>query len=326
MKAAFEISKGTRTILTLSEAQVQACLQPLELLDALEEGFRQLQRDHVQSPARPQITIPDQGFSLTMSAWCEGMPIAVKIVNVFEANLAIDMPSHLAMITLFDPANGATLCVMDGTYITAVRTTAAAMLSIRMLARSNAKVATIIGAGVQAREHLRLLPLVRDLKQIYIGSLYREQAEQLAKHDPRAQAVIDIQSAVERSDIVCLATHSATPVIDATWIKSGTHVSSVGYHPPVGELPSELAANARLFVETLDAFEPTPVGCAELADIDPKRGITLGAVLLGQTAGRQHSEEITVYKAMGVAMEDLFAANLAYQNALRQGIGGNMAW
>jgi len=326
MRAAFEIAKGPRTVLTLSEAGVEQHISLSRLLDGLQDGFRALELGQVQSPPRPQVTVPGKGFSLAMPAWRPGMPIAVKVVNVFDANLALGLPNHLAMLMLFDADTGAALCVMDATYITGIRTAASAVLSARLLAREDARVATIIGAGVQGREHLRLLPLIRDFERINVCSLHHDEAERLARRAPAARAVADVEAAVRESDIVCLATHSATPVIDASWVKPGTHVSSVGYHPPVGELPAALARGHRLFVETLDAFDAPPVGCAELAGLDRTRATTLGAVAAGQAAGRAGRDEVTVYKAMGVAMEDLVAANLAYEAALKAGGGGRMDW
>jgi len=130
-----------------------------------------------------------------------------------------------------------------------------------------------------------------------------------------------MQTAIERSDALCLATNSAVPVIEAAWVKRGTHVSSVGYHPPDGELPRALARDHRLFVETLDAFAPPPVGCAELIGIDSSRATTLGEVVNDPKKGRGSESEITVYKAMGVALEDMVAANLVYRNARRSGAG-----
>jgi ornithine cyclodeaminase/alanine dehydrogenase-like protein (mu-crystallin family) len=254
------------------------------------------------------------------------MQLTIKIVNVFDDNLVVDLPNHLALINLFDPDTGATSCVMDGTYITGIRTAASAVLSARLLSRPGSRVATVIGAGVQGRENLRLLPLVRELDHINVCSLRFEDAEKLAARSDIALAAADVEAAVRESDIVCLATHSAVPVIEAEWVKPGAHVSSVGYHPPSGELPTELARMHRLFVETLDAFQPTPVGCGELADLAPSTGTTLGAVVLGRTPGRVSETEITVYKAMGIAMEDMVAANLAYQRARRDGSGGVMVW
>lgn len=325
-RAAFEIRKGRRSLLTLSEDDVERCLDPAALLDALEHGFRALERGEVQAPARPQVTVPGRGFSLAMPAWQPGMKIVVKVVNVFEGNLHVDLPSHLSLITLYEPDTGSACCVMDGTAITAQRTAASAVLSVRLLARPDARIATVVGAGVQGREHLRLLPHVRDFAHINVCSLHFDEAQRLAASVPGARAVEDLRAAVAESDVVCLATHSATPVVDAQWILPGTHVSSVGYHPPAGELPHGLAARHRLFVETLDAFEPTPVGCAELATIARSRATTLGAVALGTAPGRRDAREVTVYKAMGIAMQDMVAANLAYRRALQDQRGGTMPW
>jgi alanine dehydrogenase len=324
--AAFEITKGTRRVLTLGEAEVETCLDPAELLAALEEGFRALEQGLVQAPPRPRLNLPGQGFSLTMPSWKPGGPIAVKVVNVFEGNPALGLPSHLAMILLFDAHTGATLCVMDGTFITGLRTAAAAALSVRLLARRDARVATLIGAGTQAREHLRMLPLVRNFERFHIYARKPADAQALAALHPLARAVTDVQAALAESDVVCLATGSATPVIDAGWVRPGTHVTSVGFHPPAGELPLQLAQRHRIFVESLQAFEPAPVGAGELAGADRGRGATLGALLLGQAAGRRDDGEITVYKAMGHAMEDLVAATLAWESAVKRGAGGRMDW
>lgn len=325
-KAAFEIRKGTRPVPTLSEADVEEYLDLRELLDELEDGFRGLELGEVQSPPRPELSVAGKGFSLAMPAWRPGMQLTVKIVNVFDGNLAVGLPNHLSLITLFDPATGAASCIMDGTYITGVRTAASAVLSARMLSRSGARVATVVGAGIQGHEHLRLLPLIRELAHINVCSLRFEDAERLAARSPIARATADIEAAVRESDIVCLAAHSPVPVIKAEWVTPGTHVSSVGYYPPDGELPSELVREHRVFVETLDAFQPTPVGCGELAGVDASSGTTLGAVALGRKPGRVSDTEITVYKAMGIAMEDMVAANLAYRRAMQAGGGGVMAW
>ncbi|HZC70117.1 MAG TPA: ornithine cyclodeaminase family protein [Jatrophihabitans sp.] len=325
--AAFEVAKGQRTVMLLSEADVAALLDPATLLDALADGFRALAEGEVQSPPRPQITLPGAGFSLAMSAWRPGSQICVKVVNVFDGNLDQGLPNHLAMITLFAPDTGATTCVMDGTYITGIRTAAAAVLSTRVLSRPESSVATIVGAGVQAREHLRMLPLVRRFEQINICSLVDEHAARLATEYEQAVARPDLDAAIRESDVVCLATHAPNAVIDPSWIRQGTHVSSVGYYPPGGELPPELARGNALFVEHLDALQPAPVGCAELSGVDDAHATTLGDVVAGRAPGRTESDAITVYKAMGIAMEDLVAANLAYDRAVQDGFTTqSMTW
>ena len=325
-KAAFEVGKGSTKIMVLSEEQVMRFLDPNDLLRELESSFGALARGEVQCPPRPEVSVPGHGFSLTMVAWQPGMQICVKVVNVFDGNLKLGLPNHLAIVNLFDPHTGAATCVMDATYITGIRTAAAAVLSHKLLSRPGSRVATVVGAGVQAREQLRLLPLVRDLDDIQICSLEFEHAERLARLHPKARAVRELEQAIRRSDIVCLATHSPTPAIDADWVRAGTHVSSVGYHPPLGELPVALAREHRLFVETLDAFAAPPVGCAELKDISSSNAATLGDVVNDHGRGRLRESEITVYKAMGVAMEDMVAANLAYRTAQRSGGGAAIEW
>jgi ornithine cyclodeaminase/thiomorpholine-carboxylate dehydrogenase len=308
-------------VLVLSEADVNACIDLRKLLDVLAGGFKALSQGKVANPARPQLDIPHAGYSLAMPAWMEGMHLTVKIVNVFERNIVRGIPSHLATIHLFDPETGLPVCIMDGTYITAARTSGSAVLSARELARRNAKIATVVGAGVQANQHLHLLPLVRDFAEIRVCSKLFADAQALAARHQGVVAIEDIEAAVRSSDVVCLATHSYEPVIAAEWVRPGTHVSSVGVAPPGGELPVTLVRRGSLFVETRDAFAPTPVGACELINLDPEAGAELGEMLLGKRPGRVSDQQITVYKAMGIAMEDMVAADLAYREAIRLGKG-----
>ena len=155
-RSAAEIEKGEINVLTISEREATRLLNLPALLDALADGFLDLARGQIQTPPRPEITVPERGFLLSMPAWRPGSPMVVKLVCVFEGNLQLNLPNHLAMIVMFDEDSGVPLCVMDGTYVTAIRTAAAAVLSVRELARPDARVATIVGAGVQGREHLRL--------------------------------------------------------------------------------------------------------------------------------------------------------------------------
>lgn len=294
------------------------------LLDGLVDGFRAMARGEFQVPARPEIRVPEQGFLLSMPAWHKGSRVMVKTVCVFEENLRRNLPNHLAMINLFDPMTGTPVCAMDGTYITGIRTAAAAVLSVRELSRKNSKVVTVIGAGVQGREHLKLLPLVRDFDEILVASLQFKDAQILAQRTQGAKAVEDIEAAVRRSDVVCLASHAYHPVIEPDWVRPGTHVTSVGYAPPLGELPTALARDHTLYVEDDASFEPPPVGCGELQDIDRSSAIRFGDALIGRRPMRSSDAEITVYKAMGIAMEDLVAAELVYRDALANGVSTAM--
>ncbi len=308
-------------ILMLNETEVQKLLDPDALLDALAEGFRALSEGLVDAPKRNGVSVLDTGFLLAMPAYQQGREVTVKLVSVFHGNERLGIPSHQALICLFDPQTGTPISVMDGTYITALRTAGAAALSTRLLARTDTNVLAIVGAGVQGSSHLKLLPRVRHFSEIRIASRHFVHAEQLAATDARARAVETAEEAVRGADVVCLCTNAGEPVISLDWLAPGMHVTSVGYRPPGGELDPRVIEHGHLFVETRLAFEPPPAGCGELAGFDPSVGTELGEVLLGRFLGRQSKDELTVYKAMGHACEDMAAASLVYHRAKQDGAG-----
>ena len=308
-------------ILMLNEAEVQRLLDPDALLDALAEGFKAQSSNLVDAPKRNEVSVPDTGFLLAMPGYQPGREITIKLVSVFHGNSRLGIPSHQALICLFDPTTGTPLAFMDGTYITALRTAGAAALSTRLLARTDTHVLAIIGSGVQARSHLAMLPRVRPFSEIRIASRHIDHAEQLAATDARAYAVQSTEEAIRGADVVCLCTSSGKPVISPDWLVPGMHITSVGYMPPGGELHPGVIARSHLFVETRLAFEPPPAGCGELVGFDASVGTELGEVLLGRRPGRQTQEEITVYKAMGHVCEDMAAASLVYHRAKQEGVG-----
>ncbi len=318
-----EMRKGNplTSIRYLSGADVARVLDPAAALVALADGFKALSAGTVQAPPRPKVDIPDKGFGLAMLAWMPGKHIALKTVNVFEVNHAVHLPSHMGLINLFDCETGAPLAIMDAALITGTRTAAAAMLSVTAMARADAKVATVIGGGVQAREHVRLLAAMTSIEEIRIVARRADAARAVAGDTPRTSIVSDTESAVRCANIICLTTSSPTPVIDADWVAAGTHVTSVGFAPPGSEVPVGLVERARICVETRTAFSPAPVGCVELAGRDPSSAVELGEILAGTKPGRTRDEEITLYKSMGNAMEDMVVANLVYERACAAGIG-----
>jgi ornithine cyclodeaminase/alanine dehydrogenase-like protein (mu-crystallin family) len=306
-------------VLILSRAEIERLLDPRELMGALADAFRALSAGEVNAPPRNELAGPDEAFLLGMPGRKRDGPMIVKVVTVYEGNVERGIPSHLATIGLYDGETGACKAFLDGTYITAIRTSAAAALACDLLARRDARVLAIVGAGVQGEHHLQTFPLVRDFEEIRIASARAEDAERLAATHPRARATTAGEAA-RGADVVALATHAAQPVIEPEWIAPGTHVSSIGYRPPDGELPRPLARTGRLFVETAEAFEPPPVGCSELQGINPATATELGEVLLGHT-GRTSDSDITVYKAMGHVAEDIAAAELVYAAAVKTGAG-----
>ena len=312
-------------ILAISGADIMRLVNPAAAIDALAEGFKALSEGTVQAPPRPKVDVPGKGFSLAMLAWTPGRMIGLKTVNVFHDNHKLGLESHQALVSLFDAETGAPVAILDGASLTGIRTAAASVLSVRALARDAARTALVVGSGVQAREHARQLHLARPFEEILIFARNGELAREIAAGVPKVKAVTDLEAAARAADVICLTTSSATPVIEDAWVRDGCHVTSVGFTPPGSELPTALIDRAGLFVEAMAAFSPAPVGCAELAGRDPAGGAELGHVLLGRKPGRTCERQVTLYKSMGNAMEDMIVANLAYDAAKRAGVGQEIA-
>ena len=309
------------SVLVLGRADVARLLDPRALLDALARAFAALSEGEVSVPPRIAAHSAGAGLLAAMPGYAPGAGLGVKLVSLFEGNASLGIPTHQALICLFDPATGTPATLMDGTHITALRTAAAAALSARLLAHKDASVLAIVGAGVQGAAHLTMFPLVRDLAEIRVTSRSAASAAALAAADPRARAVADVETAVAGADLVALCTSAGEPVLDRRWLAEGAHVTSVGYAPPRGELDLGTIEGGSLFVETRVAFSPPPAGCFELAGLDPDRATELGEVLLGRRPGRTSPDELTVYKSMGHAVEDLAAARLVDDRARQTGVG-----
>ena len=305
-------------MLILSQKEVEQLLVPHELITVLEDGYKALSAGQLNVPPRNQATAP-KGILVGMPAYMPERHMSVKLVTVFHENITV--PAHQATITLFDSTTGTPVAFMDGEHITAMRTAAGAILSAKHLARTISRSIAIIGAGVLGHAHLKMIGTLVGIEEIWIASRNLTHAHALASLDSRARAVDSIQQAVSHADIVCLCTSSLEPVIQKDWVKQGTHISSVGYRPPGGELPRDLIEASHIFVESKVAFNEPPVGCSELQGLNPDFGTELGELLLNQKKGRRNETETTIYKSMGHAMEDLVAANLIYQKATEQNIG-----
>jgi ornithine cyclodeaminase/alanine dehydrogenase-like protein (mu-crystallin family) len=224
-----------------------------------------------------------------MPGYVDGV-LAAKLVALFpEAE-----PSHQALIAVFDPGTGTPLAVMDGTHITAARTGASSAVATRAVARDDARVLTILGAGVQGRSHLDAVRLVRDFEEVRIASRTFEHAQALAE-EHGATAVESFEEAVRGADVVCCCTHASEPILRREWLSPGMHVTSVGAALDGPELDPETVRAGLLCVESRVAFEPPPAGSFELQGLDPNDAVELGEVLAGTRPGRADEEQITVY-------------------------------
>jgi alanine dehydrogenase len=295
-------------MLVLTRAEIEGLLSADALVDAVAGGFRALSSGELDAPPRQGVA-GDGGMVLTMPGRRAGGPVVVKLVGLYPGR----DPSHPAMLCVIDASTGLPLALMDGGWITAMRTAAAAALSVRLCAREDASVLAVVGSGVQARAHLSLLAPA--FASVRVSARDGDAASRLADEFG------GVVGGVAGADVICLTTGASSPVIRAGEVAPGTHVTSVGYAPPGGELDPELARTGRLFVETRGAFAPPPAGCDELRGIDPASATELGEVLLGRAVGRESPDEITVYKAMGHVAEDAAAAELAYRLAVERGVG-----
>jgi len=265
-----------------------------------------------------------EGLLGAMPGYLDGI-LETKLVSVFPHNHDRGLPSHQALIVLFDAVDGAPLAVMDGTHITAARTGAATAVSTRLLARPDARILAILGAGVQGRSHLRAHARVRDFSEVRVASRNAGHGRALAA-EFGATAVESLEEAARGADVVCLCTDATTPFSEPGWFRPGAHVTSVGSSAGGPELdPGTIRAADLLVVEHRDAFKPYPGGAHELQGLDPSAAVELGEVIAGSRPGRTSPGQLTVYKSMGHAVEDAVAADLVYSAARAQGAGTEVA-
>jgi alanine dehydrogenase len=293
-----------------SRADVEALLDLDQLVDALAEAFVDLSAGRASMPQRVAAFSGD-GLLGVMPAYLPSAAVLeTKLVTLFEGNAGSELPTHQAAIAVFDPARGNMTALMDGTYITAMRTAAGAALSVRVLAREDSRVLAICGTGVQAHAHARAVPRARTFDEFRVAGRDRAKAEALAR-EVGATAVDSFEEAVRGADVVCATTHSPSPVVDRAWLAPGAHVTSVGVNPEGQELDEALVADARVFVESrAAALAPYPAGGNEVAGLAPEQLTEIGEVLAGERPGRVSDEELTVYKSVGVGVMDAAAAAL----------------
>jgi thiomorpholine-carboxylate dehydrogenase len=295
-------------IAVLDEPAVQRLLHYEELIPAVAQALADLSAGRVVQPVRVVLPIaPHQGFFAVMPAYAGAM--GAKLVTFYPGNQGI--PTHHAVIVLFRAETGEPLAMMDGRLITEMRTAAASAVATQHLARANASVLAILGSGVQAQSHLEALRHVRRFSDVRVWSPHnaRTFAEQ---HGVNAAA--SPEEAVRGADVVVAATSATTPVLLGRWLSPGTHVNAVGAtRPNWRELDDDLVTAARVFVDSREA------ALKESGDVMAARDVAaeIGEVVAGAHPGRASAAEITLFKSVGVAVEDVASAALVY-NAHRK--------
>jgi ornithine cyclodeaminase len=309
----------------LSEADIRAVLPMPDLIAAMETALAAFSSGQVVQPVRPVVEMGEAAFFAAMPGFVRDPPVlGAKLVAVIGANQARGLPTHQACILLLDPETGAPIAIMDGRLITEMRTAAVSAVSAKYMARADSAVLAILGSGVQARSHLAALTLWRTFREVRVWSPTADHVRQFAAESPvPACACRTAEEAVRGADVVVLATASATPVVEDAWVARGAHVVSVGAcRPNQREMDPPLVARARLVVDSRDsAFQESGdivLGLAEGRFARSHVAGELGEVVSGKVSGRTSDTEITVFKSLGLAVEDLVAAHLAYRRASAQ--------
>lgn len=295
--------------MTLDENAVRALLQMQGLIPVMASALAELSRGKVVQPVRVIVPVAEhEGFLGVMPVY-SGAALGAKLVTFYPKNQRVH--THHAMILLFHPETGEPLATMDGRLITEMRTAAVSAVATRLLARPDASVLAILGSGVQARSHLEALRLVREFRDIRVWS--PRNAREFAERSG-IRAATSAEEAVRGADVVVVATTSMTPVLLGKWLSPGAHINAVGAARPTWrELDDDALARARIYVDSREAAN------LESGDVIAAGRIfaEIGEVVAGTQPGRISADEITLFKSVGVAIEDIAAADLVYRKALQ---------
>jgi ornithine cyclodeaminase len=317
----------------LSEQDVRIVLSAEDLIAAMEAALVQFSTGGVQQPLRTVLQVgPQHAFFGVMPAFIERpAALGTKLVTVFGSNPAVGLPTHLATMVLLDPATGEMLAVMDGRFITEARTAAVSAVSVKLLSRADASVLALVGSGVQARSHLEAISRVRGLTGVRVWSPTREHRERFVREmRPRVDAPISpsrsVEDAVRDADVIVLVTSSREPVLRSEWVGDGAHICAVGAcRPDQREMDTALVARGRVYVDSRagalaeagDIVLPISEGAFDASRIAGE----LGELAARRIPGRGSRREVTIFKSLGMAVEDVAAAHLAYLRATERGLG-----
>ncbi len=321
----------------LSREDVRRALPMRQAIEAMKGAFAQLSTGQADVPLRVALDVPrHNGVTLFMPAYLAADDqMAVKIVSVFNDNPAKGLPLIHALVVVVDATTGEPAAVMDGTYLTALRTGAASGAATDLLAREDASTAAIFGAGAQGRTQLEAVCAVRPIQKAWVYDVSRERAAAYAAEmSERLSLPVRVAEtpaeAVHRADVICTATTSTKPVFADADVRPGTHINAIGaYTPQMQEIPAETVLRAKVVIDHHEA------SLAEAGDllIPLRQGLMtedhiyaeLGEIAAGLKPGRKLPEEITLFKSVGVAVQDVAAASAVLEAARRLGLGSEVA-
>ena len=319
--------------LVVNQHEVPRLLPMRECIDVMARALGSLSRGEATMPQRQIVWTPDRSGALgLMPAYASELgALGVKAVTFFPRNEGTEIDSHQGAVLLFESGRGRLLAVIDATSVTAIRTAAVSGLATRLLAREEAGDLAIVGSGVQARTHLEAMAIVRPLRSVRVASKTFERARAFAERESAARGIgvtpcASVREAVERADIVCTTTSSREPVVMGAWLSPGCHVNAVGSSVATArELDGEAIRRSRLFVDRREAARAEAgdflLAKAEGAVGDDHIAAEIGEVLVGTADGRRGPEEITVFKSVGLAVEDVAAAHFIHGRARGAALG-----
>jgi ornithine cyclodeaminase/alanine dehydrogenase-like protein (mu-crystallin family) len=303
--------------LLLTESDVRALLTMPDLIAAMETALAEFSAGSVVQPVRTVLEVgANKSYFGLMPSYVPSTPaLGAKLVTVYESNTAQGLPTHLATIVMLDPQTGALTAIVDGRYITEARTAAVSAVSVKKLAKQDASILAILGSGVQARSHVEALSHVRKFREVRAWSPTKKNLDAFAS-ETGATAAASAEAAVRGADVIVIAASSHTPILFNDWVGAGAHVVSVGATRPAHqEMEPALVARARLFVDSRVA------ALKESGDVIPFGDAHIVAELGEPSASRNSPDEVTIFKSLGLAVEDVVAAHLALTRAKESGKG-----
>lgn len=320
-------------ILIINQTEVRQLLPMRECMDAMAEALKTLAQGDAILPLRLIMWLPERYGALGVMPGYLGNinMMGVKVITIFPHNHGTSFDSHLGAVLLFETKHGQLLALMDASEITGIRTAAVSGVATRLLAREDAGDLAILGSGVQAQTHLEAMMAARSIRRVRVWSRSNERAQTFAeaaakRHEIAVEVMASAQAAVEGADIICTTTASPEPVLLGEWLAPGTHINAVGSSVPQNrELDTAAVAKARLYVDrresTLNEAGDFLIPKQEGVITDSHIRGELGELVLGTVSGRKSPDEITLFKSLGLALEDVASAYLIYQKAREQGVG-----
>ncbi len=320
-------------MLILNQTDIERLLPMHECIEVMASTLATLARGNALLPLRTVIRIPNgrDAFAVMPAYLGEPKTIGAKVITVYPGNHGTPYDSHQGAVLIFDPENGSLAAVLDATAVTTIRTAAVSAVATRLLAREDAVDLAILGAGVQGHAHLEAMHVVRPVATLRVWSRTRRHAEALAqaareRFGVEAMVSLTAEDAVRPSSIVCATTSATEPVLLGDWLTPGTHVNAVGASTPnAQEIDARTVVRSRLFVDRRESALKEPGDILiplQSGDIGPEHIVAeIGELLIGRGHGRQTASDITLFKSLGLAVEDLGAASHVYAKAGRERAG-----